>query len=477
MSNSENLTVELASELTALETDRLAPEDIRQVRKLILDHVVVALAGSVQPWGRMLTTWAERHGAAGRAPLIGSGRMAGAATAGLVNGTSAHGYELDDTHDASMSHPGAAVITAALAVGSELGSPGRDIMSAVVAGYEAMARIGMAANALGVLTQGHHPTCLFGPFGAAAAATKLLGLDSDGMARAWGLALSMTSGVNQFAYEPKGTMVKRMHGGIPAQNGIVAAQLSGIGVAAPMHALEGPLGFFKVFGKEPDPSRLRKDADAPFEIHNISVKPYSCCRKFHSLIDALEEATNGFRIDANSIAKIMVHSPETAIAGHQMTRPDSVMAAQYSMPYIVGATMAYGPRRYDAFGDDHHGDKRILDIVDRVEVVHESSFDPMVPGKMPHGVDLELKDGTVRSATILDSLGTPEKPLLTDGVVDKARALVATIDPDIDLDQIISTVEELPHLDDISELTGLLSVPSYSQTGRPIQEGARASAE
>jgi len=477
MFKSENLTVELASELTALDADRLTQEDIQQVQKLVLDHVVVAMAGSVQPWGRMLTIWAERHGATGKARLIGSGRMAGAATAGLVNGTSGHGYELDDTHDASMSHPGVAVITAALAVGGELGSSGRDILSAVVAGYEAMTRIGMAANSLGVISHGQHPTCLFGPFGAAAAATMLMGLDSDGMARAWGLALSMASGANQFAFEPKGTMVKRMHGGIPAQNGIIAAQLSGIGVSGPMRALEGPMGFFNVFGKEPDPSRLQKGTNDPFEIHNISVKPYSCCRKFHSLNDALEAASAGFSIDTASIAKIKVRSPEMAITGHQMTRPDSVMAAQYSMPYIVGATMAYGPRRYDAFGDDYHCDPRILNFVDQVEVVHDSSFDPMVPEKMPHGVDLVLKNGSVRSATILDSLGTPEKPLSIGGVVDKARVLVAMMDPDIDLDRIISTVEDLPQLDNISALTDLLSVPSYGQNGGPTLDVAQASAE
>ncbi|MFT5446572.1 MAG: 2-methylcitrate dehydratase PrpD [Gammaproteobacteria bacterium] len=461
MSAVKNLTAELASELTALNAENLAPEDVRQIQKLLLDHAVVAMAGSVQPWGRMLTTWADRHGATGSAPLIGSGRMAGAATAGLVNGTSAHGYELDDTHDGSMSHPGVAVITAALAVGSELRSPGSKIIAAIVAGYEAMTRIGMAANALGVVTHGNHPTCLFGPFGAAAAASKLMDLDSDGMARAWGLALSMTGGANQFAFEPKGTMVKRMHGGLPAQNGITAAQLAAIGVAGPMQALDGPCGFFAVYGQQADPSRLQRAADAVFEIHNISVKPYSCCRKFHSLIDALEQASDGFGINTDSIAKIKVHSPQTAITGHQMMRPDSVMAAQYSMPYIVGATMAYGPQRFAAYGDEYHQDPNILNLIDRTEVVHESSFEPMVPGKFPHAVDIELTDGAIRSATVLDSLGTPERPLSNDGVIDKAKALVAMTDSEIDLQRIISTVEQLPQLDDISTLTQLLTIPSY----------------
>ena len=185
--------------------------------------------------GAALGAQADRLGppfrCAGRAVLIGSGDRASAATAGLVNGTSAHGYELDDTHEYSRSHPGAVVISAALAVGAEQGSSGRDVMAAIVAGYEVMTRLGMAAGALATTEVGFHATCLFGPFGAAAAAAKLMGLDAAALAQAWGIALSMTGGSSQFAFEPKGTMVKRMHGGIPAQNGIIAAQLASLGVA------------------------------------------------------------------------------------------------------------------------------------------------------------------------------------------------------------------------------------------------------
>ena len=85
----------------------------------------------------------------------------------------------------------------------------------------------------------------------------------------------------------------------------------------------------------------------------------------------------------------------------------------------------------------------------------------MVPAKMPHGVDVEMTDGTVRSAEVLDSLGTPERPLSDEGVARKARALLATVDPGIDLDGIIATVDSLPELDDIATLAGLLMVPGY----------------
>ena len=140
MSHQLMSTVELADEITALNFEQLARDDIEQIQRLILDYSAVTLCGSVQPWGRMLTTWARQNGS-GNSFLIGSGGSASASVAGMVNGTSAHGYELDDTHDKSMSHPGTVVISAALAVGNELNASGRDIMIAIVAGYEAMARL------------------------------------------------------------------------------------------------------------------------------------------------------------------------------------------------------------------------------------------------------------------------------------------------------------------------------------------------
>ena len=466
----------LAEELTTFDFAQLSRDDIEQIQRLILDYAAVTLCGSVQPWGRMLTAWARQNGT-GRSALIGSGSGASAAVAGLVNGTSAHGYELDDTHDRSMSHPGAVVITSVLAVGGELSASGRDIMAAIVVGYEAMARVGMAANPLKVIEFGRHPTCLFGPFGAAAAASHLLGMDAAGLAKAWGIALSMASGANQFAFEPKGTMVKRMHGGIPAQNGITAAQLAHIGIEGPVQAIEGEIGFLHLFGLEPKPDLLAKSGNEALEVHNISIKPYSCCRKFHSLIDALGDVTDGFTLDPSAIDKITVHSPETAIVSHQMTRPDSVMAAQYSMPYIVGATLAYGPSRFDAFDEAHHDDRRILDIVDRVEAQHDEKLDALVPAKMPNRVDLHMQDGSKRSAEVLDSRGTPVHPLSTDGVLEKARALCETVDADIDLNGIVALVEQIADCDDINDLTGLLTVPSFEAGMSGRLAAGRAAAE
>ncbi|MGH6621770.1 MAG: hypothetical protein ACREF6_19655, partial [Alphaproteobacteria bacterium] len=173
-----------------------------------------------------------------------------------------------------------------------------------------------------------------------------------------------------------------------------------------------------------------------------------------------------FKLDPHSIDRITVYSPTGSIEKHQMKRPDSVMAAQYSMPYIVGATLAYGSRRFDAYGPDHHGDKRILDIVDRVDAELDTSLDRYVPDAMPNRVTVRLRDGSERKETVIVSTGSPDRPLSMSDVAEKARALLAMVDPAIDLDRIVAGVESLPGTKDVGSFAEMLTIPGYPAEGR-----------
>ena len=461
MTDSQVNSLEIAKDMIAIDAVSLTADDIAQLERLILDYAAVAMCGSVQPWGRKLRDWARDQNTTGSARLIGSGAQVNAATAALANGTAAHGYELDDTHEASNSHPGAVVISAALAVAAETGSNGHDTLAAIAAGYEAMTRIGRASTSPEVTERGFHATCLFGPFGAATAAAKLKGLDADELTRAWGLALSMAGGAQQFAHEPQGTMIKRMHAGLPAMHGVLAADLSALGVTAPAKPLEGPLGFYHLYSKNVQPRHLHRAAGAPLQIHAVSFKPYACCRKFHAMIDALEIATDGFTLDLDRITKIDAFSPGNAIKKHAIRRPNSVMAAQYSMPYIVAASLAKGPQDYGAFEAEFHNDPQILSLIDKTEAHHDKALDAHLPEKMGGGVALHLNGGSVREAEVIEALGSPGNPLTFDGVLEKARAVTALTGPSIDVDAIAETVKRLPDMNDVDELTRLLAVPGY----------------
>src|SRR5262245_2571214 len=421
-------------------------EQVRLARRLGFDGVTIGNHLSYGPtawfppietlmrtWTKAMAEWARRFRGSGRAPIVGTGLEVAPSIAALINGTAAHGYELDDTHDASMSHPGAVVIPAATAVAAEIGTSVDELMAAVASGYEAMARVGMAAHAHQVIQDGYHPTALFGGFGAAAAAARLLNLDEHGLARAWGHVLSLAGGSMQFSDEQEGTTVKRLHAGYAAQNGVLAVELAARGVSAPARALDGKYGFLALYAKKPRLDQLAVTAGLPLQIHRISIKPYACCRLFHSLIDGLREVSDGFKLPTDAIRRIDVAGPSCMLDQHMMRRPTSVMAAQYSMPFIVGATLAYGPNRFDAYRPDRLEDAGILEIVDKVEGAADAEIEAQFPLHMGTAVAIALNDGSVRSARVMDSRGTPAKPLSLDALTEKARQLMRDVDPDLDM--------------------------------------------
>ena len=302
MSVAENgRSLALAEELLAVRDAPPGERDLRQIRNLVLDHLGCCYAGSLLAWGRRMHEWAAPHAGSGNAPLLASQTRLAPGLAAFVNATAAHGLELDDTHDESVSHPGAAVIASSLALAAHHGLSGERLAAAILAGYEAVGRVGAATNAAETIELGFHPTSLFVGFGAAAAAAVLLNLSPRELARGWGLVLSMAGGSMQFSQEPEGTTVKRLHGGYAALHGVMAAEHAGLGIAGPEQALEGRYGLISNFGAQSDPERLNlPHPDGP-EIHRISYKPYPCCRLFHSTLDALAEVTGDFSLDPEEI--------------------------------------------------------------------------------------------------------------------------------------------------------------------------------
>ncbi|MEN0135940.1 MAG: MmgE/PrpD family protein, partial [Rhodococcus sp. (in: high G+C Gram-positive bacteria)] len=322
----------------------LTAEDVEAVRRLFLDSFVVSLWGSTRPAAKQIAEWSRRFAGTGNSVVLGGNWTTEASIAALVHGTAGHSYELDDTHDVTTSHPGCVIIPAALAVAAETNASQSELFRAVAAGYEAMALIGTTAGGLETVHRGFHPTSVFGSFGAAAAVLSLRAyrdkqpVDPGLLVTAWGHALSQAGGSMQFSVEPTGGEVKRVHAGLGARNGVLAADFASLpDVTAPQLSIEGTYGAAASFG-----GPLRDVIpDEKLQIHVISFKPYSCCRLFHSTIDALREVTDDFSISTDTIEDILVTGPRL-IADQHMTTAESTMTAQYSCPYIVGATLAYG---------------------------------------------------------------------------------------------------------------------------------------
>ncbi|WP_238446656.1 MmgE/PrpD family protein [Azohydromonas australica] len=421
------MTDAIASHVTQVASTPLGNADVEGVRLLLLDNFIVSLWGATRPWTRQIVAWTRRFAGTGDSPVLGGDWCADPSVAALVHGTAAHSCELDDTHDETLSHPGSAVIPAALAVAAGQDASQADLLRALAAGYEAMALLGASAGGMDTVHRGFHPTSVFGAFGAATACTCLHAWDRgevvtpDRLISAWGHALSQASGSMQFSVEPVGGEVKRVHAGLGARNGVLAAEFALLpAVTAPRHVVEGPYGLAASFG-----GALRSVAPADrLQVHNISLKPYACCRLFHSTIDALREVTQGFSVPPQRIATITISGPQLIADQHMLRRPEGSMAAQYSAPFIVGATLAHGPRRYDAYSDEHLRDPAILEIADKVQFeLSEELTRLYYPNRFATGVCIRFTDGSERKAVVVDSAGTPRRPLSKEQVLAKGDGL------------------------------------------------------
>jgi 2-methylcitrate dehydratase PrpD len=451
MPGNVDYTRTLAAELAALSPEALSSADKARIQMLVLDYCGVAFGGTARPWIATLHRWAERFRGTGPAQLVASDISCAAEIAAFVNGAAGHSFELDDTHDASMSHPGAVVIPAALAVAAETGKSGEDVLAAIAAGYEAMARIGIAARAERVIAAGLHPTAVLGVFGAAVTAAKLHDLDEAQICCAWGHALSLAAGSMQFSQDPTGAEVKRLHAGYAARNGVLAAQMALAGIEAPRRSLDGKYGFLAIHGHDPMPEQLERLGPNGLAIHAISLKPYACCRLLHSMIDGLRSATDGFAM-ADEITAITVRGPRKLIEQHMVRRPQSSMAAQYSLPYTVGATLAYGPERFDVFEASRLSDPQILAWVDRVSVETDDDLEASYPARFGTEVDIAFRDGSRRSERVLDSLGTPANPMSTERLQAKARGLIGDRLGDAGFQSLVDAVLSLPSSSDVRTL-------------------------
>ncbi|MFG1225608.1 MmgE/PrpD family protein [Xanthobacter wiegelii] len=453
-----------AAELVAMDGAALTGRDLAQLDRLLLDYCGVAFGGAARPWIAALHGWAQRYRGCGPARIIASDLEVPAEIAAFVNGAAGHSFELDDTHDSSMSHPGAVVIPAALAVASDVGADGPQVLAAIAAGYETMARIGIAVRAGRVIAAGFHPTAVLGVFGAATAAAKLLGFDAGQLCTAWGHALSLAAGSMQFSQEPAGAEVKRLHAGYAARSGVTAAQMAQAGISAPTRSLDGRYGFLALYGCDPDPAALLAPGARGLAIHDISIKPYACCRLLHSMIDGLRDATDGFTRGAE-ISRILVRGPQKLADQHMVARPMTPMAAQYSLPFAAGAALAYGPDRFDVFEDPYLADPDILGFADRVEVASDTELERTYPAHFGTEVEVSFADGQVRVRRVLDSIGTPLSPLPADRLAAKARALVAQNRADADFGRIEDAVRALARAGSVVSLQAALSLPPGSGIG------------
>jgi 2-methylcitrate dehydratase PrpD len=414
----------------------LGPEDLRaevldRARYFLVDYLAVAIRGSREESAQAVQRMVQRTNANGCATVIGTRMRTIPGLAALANGSAAHGIEQDDTHSGGSIHLGATMYSAALALAETMPDTQMDeFLTAVIAGYEATARIAMAVQPKEHYALGFHPTQTCGVFGAAITSAKLLGLTAEQTRAAVGIAGSMAAGSMEFLAE--GAWTKRIHPGLAAQNGIQAALLAAEGFSGPLHILEGRDGFLHGYSRNAVPERLTADLGKSFEILHTAVKPHTCCRYMQGPIDAILAIMREHDLQAGQIHRIEVAVLEAgwgivAEPRDKKYNPESVVDAQFSMPFGAAIAAMEGAAGLDQFTVEKVRSPKIRELMNKVVLVKDARIEETFPKEWPARVAIDVDNSQRYEKFVRYPKGDPENPLTWDEMTAKFRALAGAV--------------------------------------------------
>jgi 2-methylcitrate dehydratase PrpD len=424
-------TRELVEFLHGLDCSSLPGLVLDRARYFLVDYLSVAIRGSQEQSSAAVRRMIQRAGAEGCGTVIGTRIRTIPGFAALANGAAAHGIEQDDTHSGGSIHLGATMYSTALALAEAIPeTPQGSFFAAVVAGYEAAARIAMAVQPKEHYALGFHPTQTCGVFGAAVTASKLLGLSVDQTLAAAGIAGSMAAGSMEFLSD--GAWTKRIHPGLAAQNGIHAAWLAAEGFTGPVRILEGRDGFLHGYSRNPIPERLNADLGESFEILHTAVKPHACCRYMQGPIDAILEIMQEENISAAQIRQIEIAILEAGwdiVAEPRATKynPESVVDAQFSMPFGAAVAALYGAAGLDEFVMENVRSPRVREMMGKVVLIKDQLIEKTFPQEWPARVTIQTDAGQRHEKFVRYPKGDPQNPLTWDEMGTKFATLAGSV--------------------------------------------------
>lgn len=448
--------------------DSIPKEVIERSKAYVLDYLGVTLYGSTIISSKIMADVMFDLDAKQESTVIGYGNKMSCANAALVNAQASQSIEMDTSHITSVVLCGGVAVPAPLALAERQKSNGKDFLTSVVIGYELSNRVGNAF--LGTqYYEGFHPTGVCGVFGAAGAAGKILGLNRETLVRTLGIAGDQAAGLEE--WKADGSWIKRWHSGKASHNGVLAALLAQKGYTGPATIFEGENGFLKAFSYERkyDEQKITEGLGKVYVGHNTGFKPYSSCRFTHQLIEATLNLAQAEKIDPEKIEDITVTVCETlhrtlCRPEERRRRPVTIVDAQFSIPYVVGAALVKHRVLPSEFTEESIKDSKVLEVAAKVKGIASAEYEKAYPDKLCTDLVINMKDGKKYHAYAELPKGEPSDPryagkpeLFIKDIEDKFRSLVSLLPAYKDrIDKILEEVQNLDKADNIINLTKLL---------------------
>lgn len=423
----------------------------------ILDILGVSLAASASAAGEVVRRAALRLGSGGESTILGFGDKVPATSAALANGALSHTLDFDDTHNESVIHVSAPVVTTAMAMGQQAKADGAAVLVAMAGGAEITCRIGCVTPSA-FHKRGFHPTGVIGTFGAALIAGKLLGLDAQKLTHALGIAGSQAAGILEFFSD--GTWAKRLHPGWAAHSGIVAAYLAAEAFTGPATVFEGRFGLFATHLGPGSYAmdRITAGLGQQWECVKTSFKPYPCGHVVHPFVDAILTLHREHGLRWEDVERIICPTAEWMLPimcepREVKLRPETDYHAKFSFQYSLAAALYFGRLGVEAYTDTAIRNPEILALAQCVF----NEIDPHAPdpSRFKGWVIVETKSGRRLEKIVEDNWGSERNPLVPDDVRTKFRDNAGLVLPRDRAERVIELVDGLERVADVGVIMDL----------------------
>lgn len=446
----KDATKKLADFVSKLEYEKLPSSVVEKAKEVVLDYIAALLAGCSRgnALSEKLIELIIHNGGAQEATIIGHKVKVPVINAALCNGVLSHVVELDDGHRIARGHPGVTVISSALAVAEYLHASGKELLTAIVAGYDVFVRVASSVNP-SHLERGFHTTGTCGTLAAAAAATKLFKLNTEETENALGLAGIQAAGLLEVTVD--GQMAKPLHPGKSAQGGVLAALLAKNGVKGPKTIIEGMKGFTRAMSDECDYDLMLKGLNEVFHINDCYIKLYPSCRHTHAPVDAALALLieNDFNYQDIDSILIKTYPAAVSIAG-KIFKPSNPEEAKFSIPYCTSTAIVKRKFSLRELETDCLNSPEIHILIDKVKIEIDTSLESLHPKIKGAEVYINLKDGRRLFKGINLPKGEVENPVSRDDLIQKFITCTDYYYNDKKRKEVIETIFNIEQIDDIS---------------------------
>ena len=434
------------AEYLAQARERELPDHVNDAARIhLIDTVAAIVSGSSLLAGARGQAVADALAGPPQAMVVGSNQLVGASAAALANGMAAHADETDDSHAPSLSHPGCAVVPAALAVAEWQAASGRALLNAVAAGYDVGCRVGRALGREAVDLRWSKPSshALVGTFGAAAAGAVLTRADPRATRHVLSYAAQHASGTTTWQRDVDHVEKAFVFGGSPAHSGVLAALMVSVGCTGVDDAFTGHPNFLDALSRSPQPQELAAELGTRFEICLTNIKRYPVGSPAQAAVQAAEEIAAS-EIDPEAVVAIDILLPaDLANVVNDREMPD------INVQYLVAGTLL---DRRCSFAMAHDRDRMMTAPVQRLRARTSLKPDESRTGTRSAELRVRLTDGTTITQVVDDVVGTAERPMDLPQVCAKALEVMS---PVLDPPRAAALLDALVNIESIPDVRQL----------------------